>query len=30
MKGENYMRADIVPGRVGLEQTPPDSKYEFD
>ena len=30
MKGENYMRADIVAGRVGLEQTPPDSKYEFD
>ena len=30
MKGENYMRADIAAGRVGIEQTPPDSKYEFD
>ena len=28
MKSENYSRADIVPGRVGAEQTPP--KREFD
>ena len=30
MKGESYARADIVVGRVGLEQTPPDPKLEFD
>jgi hypothetical protein len=30
MKGENYSRADIVAGRVGIEQTPADHKYEFD
>ncbi|HET9253293.1 MAG TPA: hypothetical protein VFP58_14360 [Candidatus Eisenbacteria bacterium] len=30
MKGENYSRAEIVIGRVGLEQTPPDAKAEFD
>ncbi|MFZ1683262.1 MAG: hypothetical protein WAU88_03935 [Candidatus Zixiibacteriota bacterium] len=30
MKGESYMRADIVPGRVGIEQTPPKPEYEFD
>lgn len=30
MKGESYARADIVAGRVGLEQTPPEPKYEFD
>jgi hypothetical protein len=30
MKGENYSKADIVPGRVGLEQTPPDPRVEFD
>lgn len=30
MKGENYMRADIVAGRVGIEQTSPDPKAEFD
>jgi hypothetical protein len=30
MKGENYARADIAVGRVGLTQTPPDSKNEFD
>jgi hypothetical protein len=30
MKGESYNRADIVVGRVGPEQTPPDPKYEFD
>jgi hypothetical protein len=28
MKGENYFKADIVTGRVGLEQAPP--KREFD
>jgi len=30
MKGENYARADIVVGRVGLDQTPADPKNEFD
>jgi hypothetical protein len=30
MKGENYSRADIVVGRVGLDQTPADPKVEFD
>jgi hypothetical protein len=30
IKGESYNRADIVAGRVGAEQTPPDPKYEFD
>jgi hypothetical protein len=30
VKGESYARADIVPGRVGEEQTPADPKYEFD
>jgi hypothetical protein len=30
MKGENYSRADIVEGRTGAEQTPPDPKNEFD
>ena len=30
MKGENYARADVVIGRVGIEQTPPNPKYEFD
>jgi len=30
MKGESYNRADIVAGRVGSEQTPPDPRYEFD
>jgi hypothetical protein len=29
MKGENYSRADIVVGRVGFDQTPPNPKYEF-
>lgn len=29
MKGESYARADIVVGRVGLQQTPPDPKNEF-
>jgi hypothetical protein len=28
IKGENYSRAEIVAGRVGLEQTPP--RREFD
>jgi hypothetical protein len=30
MKGESYARAEIVIGRVGPEQTPPDPKNEFD
>lgn len=30
MKGEAYMRADIRIGVVGIEQTPPDQKFEFD
>jgi hypothetical protein len=30
MKGESYVRSDIVIGRVGIEQTPPNPKYEFD
>ena len=30
MKGESYNRADIVIGRISLEQTPPDPKFEFD
>lgn len=30
VRGENYRQADIRTGRVGPEQTPPDSKYEFD
>jgi hypothetical protein len=30
MKGENYAKADIVPGRVGIEQSPPDPRVEFD
>jgi hypothetical protein len=30
MKGENYARANIEVGRVGIDQTPPDAKYEFD
>jgi len=30
MKGENYSKADIEVGRVGLDQTPPDPKIEFD
>ena len=30
MKGENYSRADIVAGRVGIDQTPPDPRSEFD
>ena len=30
MKGENYAKADIVAGRVGLDQPPADPRYEFD
>ena len=30
MKGESYNRADIAAGRVGPEQTPAESRYEFD
>lgn len=30
MKGESYNRADIAAGRVGSEQTPADTRYEFD
>ena len=30
MKGESYARADIRIGRVGIEQTPAEAKYEFD
>ena len=30
MKGESYNRADIVIGRISLDQTPADPRYEFD
>ncbi|MBI1798028.1 MAG: hypothetical protein HY076_08320 [Candidatus Eisenbacteria bacterium] len=30
MKGESYNRADVAIGRVGADQTPAESKYEFD
>jgi hypothetical protein len=30
MKGENYTKADIVLGRVGIEQTPANPANEFD
>jgi hypothetical protein len=30
MKGESYARADIVIGRIGLEQTPANPQFEFD
>ncbi len=30
IKGESYNRAEVVTGRVGAEQTPPDPKFEFD
>lgn len=30
MKGESYARADIVIGRVGFDQTPPNPKFEFE
>jgi hypothetical protein len=29
VKGESYNRADVVAGRVGMEQTPADPRYEF-
>ena len=28
IKGENYFKAEIIDGHVGLEQTPP--RYEFE
>ena len=30
MKGENYSKADIEVGRVGIDQVPPDPRVEFD
>jgi hypothetical protein len=30
MKGENYSKADIAVGRVGLDQKPADPRLEFD
>lgn len=30
MKGESYNRADIAAGRIGLEQVPADTRFEFD
>lgn len=30
MKGENYSKAEIEVGHVGLDQTPPDPRVEFD
>lgn len=30
MKGENYAKADIAPGRVTGAQTPPEPTNEFD
>ena len=30
MKGESYAKADIAIGRVGIEQTAPDPRFEFD
>jgi hypothetical protein len=30
MKGESYAAAEIVIGRVGIDQTPAKPKYEFD
>jgi hypothetical protein len=30
MKGESYAQADIVIGRIGMEQTPANPKFEFD
>ena len=30
MKGESHAKADIVIGRVGIAQTPPDPAVEFD
>ncbi len=28
VRGEDYFRADIAPGRVGAEQTPPNREFE--
>lgn len=30
VRGESYNRAAIAIGRVGLEQIPPEPRYEFD
>ncbi|MEE9554934.1 MAG: hypothetical protein V3W18_11610 [candidate division Zixibacteria bacterium] len=30
MKGEGYNRADVQIGRISMEQTSPDPRYEFD
>jgi len=30
MKSESYARADVVIGRVGLDQAPPVPRHEFD
>ncbi len=30
MKGESYARAEIIVGRVEMDQTPPDPRFEFD
>jgi hypothetical protein len=30
IKGESYNRADIEPGKVGIDQKPADPRYEFD
>jgi hypothetical protein len=30
MKGESYRQAEVVIGRVGIEQTPPKPEHEFD
>jgi hypothetical protein len=30
MKGESYAQADIVIGRIAMEQTPANPKFEFD
>jgi len=30
MKGESYVQADVIIGRISMEQTPPDPKFEFD
>jgi hypothetical protein len=30
VRGESYNRAEILAGRVGLEQAPADPRYEFD
>ena len=28
IRGENYLRADIAPGRVGPEQAPPNREFD--